>query len=115
MAAQLFVGNDNDVYLQGYRLASTGAAVTDALPSFTVYDLGGYDASGNPLQGAPLSGLTNVNLSFVTGSNGDYRGLIPGTANLTLGSPYYLVVTFNNYNDTFSGWFTASQRTSGSS
>jgi len=113
VAAQLFVGNDNDVYLQGYRLASTGAPVTDALPTFTVYDLGGYDASGNPLPGAALSGLTGVTLTYV-GSNGDYRGLIPGTANLTLGSPYYLVVTFNNYNDTFSGWFTASQRTSGS-
>src|SRR5579863_6736711 len=86
LVASLFVGNDNDVYLQGYRLASTGAPITDALPAFNVYQLGGEDAQGNPLPGPVLSGLTNVAMSYV-GANGDYRGLIPGTANLTVGAP----------------------------
>jgi hypothetical protein len=98
--AQLYVGNDNDVYLQGYRLASTGAPVTDALPAFTVY----YD---NGL--TPISGLTGMTMHY-TGANGDYRGLIPGTASLTVGSEYYIVVSFSNYNDLFSSWFTAATR-----
>jgi hypothetical protein len=110
MAATLYVGNDNDVYLQGYSLASTGAPVTDAVARFTVYLLGGYDASGNPIQGAAVSALSNVSMPMVTSVPGDYRGLIPGTFNLTVGSPYYVVVTFTNYNDTFSGWFTAETR-----
>ncbi len=95
------VGNDNDVYLQGYRLAATGAPVTDALPAFTVY----YD---NGL--TPIHGLTGVTMPY-TGANGDYRGLIPGTASLTEGSQYYITVTFSNYNDFFNGWFTAAART----
>jgi hypothetical protein len=70
--AQIYVGNDNDVYLQGYRLAATGAPVTDALPAFTVY----YD---NGL--TPIHGLTGVTMPY-TGANGDYRGLIPGTASV---------------------------------
>ncbi len=113
MAAQLFVGNDNDVYLQGYRLASTGAAVTDALPSFTVYGIAGYDMLGRPIQGAALSGLTNVAMAYVDNSQGDYRGLIPGTAVLTEWAPYFVLVTFANYNDSFGGWFTAANRISG--
>jgi hypothetical protein len=110
MSATLYVGNDNDVYLQGYSLAATGQPVTDAEASFTVYDLGGYDAQGNPIQGQAIAALSGVSMPMVTGVPGDYRGLIPGTFNLTVGSPYYVVVTFLNYNDTFSGWFTAALR-----
>jgi hypothetical protein len=111
MAANLYVGNDNDVYLQGYRVAATGVAVTDALATFTVYDLGGYDADGNPIRGPAIGALAGVAMPMVTSVPGDYRGLIPGTYNLTVGSPYYIVVTFSNYNDTFSGWFPAGVRT----
>jgi hypothetical protein len=108
MAATLFVGNDNDVYLQGYRLASTGAAVTDALASFTAYYNAGSDT--NPVQGAAIAALTSVSMPNVSGT-ADYRGKIPGTFPLTNGSMYYIVVTFSNYNDSFAGWFTATPRT----
>ena len=60
MAASLYVGNDNDVYLQGYRVAATGVPVTDALASFTVYDLGGYDTDGNPIPGPAIAALNGV-------------------------------------------------------
>jgi len=108
--ATLFVGNDNDVYLQGYILAASSAPVTDAQPSFTVYYNIGPESA--PIQGAAVSGLTGIAMSFVQSTNGDYRGLIPGTANLTAGSLYYIVVTFSNYHDTFEGWFEATNRTS---
>ena len=104
--ATLYVSNDNNVLLQGYILASTSAPVTDALPSFTVYYENGL---------TPIPALANVTMSYVAGSNGNYCGLIPGTANLTVGSSYYIVVSFSNYNDQFSGWFTATTRTVGSS
>ena len=108
--ANLFVGNDNDVYLQGYILAASSAAVTDAQPSFTVYYNIGPESA--PIQGAAVNGLTGITMFFVHGTNGDYRGLIPGTANLTAGSLYYIVITFSNYHDTFEGWFEATNRTS---
>jgi hypothetical protein len=109
--ANLYVSNDNDVYLQGYLLAATGAPVTNALPSFTVHLLGGFDEDGNPIPGEPIASLTNVAMPAVTSVPGDYRGLLPGTEGLTEGSQYYITVTFANYNDFFEGWFTATTRT----
>jgi hypothetical protein len=108
----ILVGNDNDVTLQNYQLAATGAPVTDAQPSFTVYGFGGEDSQGNAIVGAALSGLSSVAMSYVLGSSGNYRGLIPGTASLIAGTQYYIVVAFSNYNDTFADWFTAAVRTS---
>jgi hypothetical protein len=110
-SAQLFVGNDNDVYLQGYILAATGAPVTDALPVFTVHLLGGFDEDGNPIPGEAITGLTSVSMPPVASVPGDYRGLLPGTEGLTEGSQYYIAVTFSNYHDSFDGWFTATTRT----
>jgi len=78
--ANLFVGNDNDVYLQGYVLAATGAAVTDALPAFTVYFNVGTE--NDPVQGSAISGLSAISMSFVAGTNGDYRGKIKELCNL---------------------------------
>jgi hypothetical protein len=109
-SAQLFVGNDNDVYLQGYLLAATGAPVTDALPAFTVHLLGGFDEDGNPIPGEAIPGLTSVSMPAVNAVPGDYRGLLSGTEGLTEGSEYYITVTFTNYNDFFEGWFTATTR-----
>ncbi|HXY36261.1 MAG TPA: hypothetical protein VEI07_18640 [Planctomycetaceae bacterium] len=107
--ANLFVGNDNDVYLQGYVLAATGAAVTDALPAFTVYFNVGTE--NDPVQGSAISGLSAISMSFVAGTNGDYRGKIPGNSGLSVGSQYFIVVTFANYLDSFQAWFQAVYRT----
>jgi hypothetical protein len=110
--ANLFVGNDCDVYLQGYILASTNAPVTDAQPSFTVYYNVGPNVAGQQIQGSAVSGLTGVSMSpMVSGTSGDYRGKIPGTAGLNVNVWYFIVVTFANYNDMFSGWFQATART----
>jgi hypothetical protein len=103
MAAQLLVNNDNNVLLQGYQLASTGTVVTDAEASFTVY----LDEDLT----RPASGLSGVTMSFVTGTSGNYVGLIPGTAALTPGASYWIVVTFANYNDQFVASFEAAVRT----
>jgi len=112
VAATLFVSNDNDVVLQNYTLASTGAAVTDAEWSFTVYETNGPDANGNLIQGPAISGLSNITMAYVAAYG--YRGLIPGTAGLVNGTWYYILLTCSNYNDSFSGWFQAAKRTSGS-
>jgi hypothetical protein len=110
MPATIFVSNDNDVTLQGYVLAATNVAVTDALPSFSIY--GNIGSASNPIQGAVISGLSGVSMSPVAGTPGNYRGLIPGTATLTYQSWYYITVSFSNYNDFFDGWFQATNRSS---
>jgi hypothetical protein len=103
MAAQLLVNNDNNVLLQGYQLAATGTIVTDAEASFTVF-------LDEELTRA-ASSLSNVAMSFVTGSSGNYVGLIPGSAALTPGATYWIVVSFSNYRDQFVASFEAAVRT----
>jgi hypothetical protein len=110
MAATLYVSNDNNVTLQGYMVAATSAPVTDAQPSFTVF--GNIGPDDTPLQGPVIAGLENQSMSYVAGSSGNYVGLIPGSSGLTYGSWYYVVVTFANYSDQFTGWFQATYRQS---
>jgi hypothetical protein len=50
-------------------------------------------------------------MSFVTGSSGNYVGLIPGSAALTPGATYWIVVSFSNYRDQFVASFEAAVRT----
>lgn len=97
---ELYIGNDNEVVIDGLSLASDGTYVNDATLLVTV-----YDAAGNA-----VSGWSAVSVAYVAASNGDYRGVLPGTASLTEGASYRLVVTSSNYNLRWETWGRAVRR-----
>lgn len=79
----LYVGNDNEVMFGGVQDAD-GNFVSNATVSMTLAD--------------PASPTVNllgsaVTLSYVTGSNGRYRGVIQSTVALVAGVTYDLVIT----------------------
>lgn len=103
--ATILVGNDNDVVLKNYQLADDDSDIEDAELTFTVYHTDGVTA---------VSGLSDVSMPY-TGSDGTYRGLLPGTAGITLtanGAKYKVVVEASNYNDRWEIWVTATIRSS---
>jgi hypothetical protein len=110
--AQILVDNDNNITLQAYTLAATGAAVTDALPSATLYlDDGTGRLPTGPLSLTSMPGAANIPMAYYS-QTGIYAGLLPGTVLLTPGSWYWVKVTFSNYNDVFADWFQAAVRSS---
>lgn len=90
MADQLIQGSTNDVYLRNYNVRRTGAAITDATLSATI-----YDQKGNPVSGA--SGLA---LAYDS-SNHEYYVSVPASAGLIAGSRYRVRVRAANYDDIF--------------
>ena len=83
-----FADNDNEVVLKGLREGLTGAFVNNASLTFTVYDL---------CENA-LSGGSAISMPYITASNGNYRGILPGTVGISAGTQYRVVITASNYN-----------------
>lgn len=86
----IFVGSDNDVNVIGVREASAPATyLADATVTF-----GLYTSEANALAEASVISGTNGTCTYVTGSNGNYRGTIADnqTALLTLDIVYWLGV-----------------------
>ena len=82
----LLVGNDTDIAVTGLTRQATGNPINDAVLSATV-----YDGNGNQI-GSP----TSVAVQITT--NGNYRGTIPGTLAIVVGTAYQVVVKSSNYN-----------------
>ncbi len=82
------VNNDNELVIKGLREGATGTTVNDAALTFSV-----YDATEDPLTGGQ-----SISMPYVSGSNGNYRGILPGTVGLTATTEYRVVVTGSNYN-----------------
>lgn len=99
--ADLFIENDNNIVVRGLRVAATGAYVSDASLTANVSDQ----------NGSLVSGATSISVTFVSGSSGEYRGLIPSTVQLTAGTRYKIVVVASNYGVKLSKWFNAVERT----
>lgn len=86
----IFVGSDNDVNVLGVREASDLVTyLDDATVTF-----GLYANEANALAEASVISGTNGTCSYVTGSNGNYRGTIADdqTGLLTLSTVYWLGV-----------------------
>lgn len=83
-----FVDNDNEVVIKGLREGLTGTFINNASLTFTVYDLC-EDA---------VSGGSSISMPYITGSNGNYRGILPGTVGLSASTQYRVVITASNYN-----------------
>lgn len=96
----IFTENDNDVVLQGMRLASSQSFISDATLEFTLKDAGG----------SPVTGATSVTMDFQSGSNGEYRGSFAETVSLTEGAQYTVEMTSSNYGIKIVRTVTARQR-----
>ncbi len=83
----LFVRNDNSVFISGLRNSSDETYVNDAVVTFTVYD----DACNQ------LAGAIGISMSYVSASNGRYRGVLQSTVDLVAGNEYTIVIVSTNY------------------
>ena len=102
MANELFTQNDNDVFLESLRTASNESNyINNATVTFTLYD----DETGTAI-------ASDVSLTYQSGSNGNYRGLIDAdTVTLHAGNTYTLVIESSNYNIRWVKQLTAKDRT----
>lgn len=112
--AKILVGNDCGVVLQNYTLLTTGALVTDATMTFTVYtdDRTGLLPTG-PMTLTVMPGLSAISMTYYSQPQ-SYIGLIPGTVLLTPFDWFWIKIAVSNYSDVFSDWFQTTVRTSGS-
>ncbi len=77
----LYIGNSNAVRINGLRSSVTGNYVNNATCSFTVLR-----------NGVAITGGSNIAMAYVSGSNGDYVGVLPETADLN-NSIHVVVIT----------------------
>ncbi len=85
--AQIFLQNDNNILIRGLRREDTQAYINDAVLTAVVKDQ----------YGNTISGASSISLAYTTASNGEYRGLLPYTVQLTEGELAYVTVTSSNY------------------
>lgn len=83
----IYISNDNDIVVEGLCLASDGSFVNDAAIKVTLKD------SDN----TNVTGAVDLNVTYVSASNGNYRGTIPASVTLTESAEYTAIVTASNY------------------
>ncbi len=86
-------GSDNLVEWAGMTESSGGAYVNGATVTMTLYSGYSRSATTGAVSGTPVSGATSLPLSYVSGSNGTYQGVIPSTVTLNLELDYTLQIT----------------------
>jgi hypothetical protein len=84
---QLFARNSNDIVIRRLRRPSTGIYIEDAVITGQLFDI----------NGSLISGADDIEFTFVTGSDGDYRGTIAETARLTVGQQARGTFVSTNY------------------
>lgn len=83
----IYVRNDNSVFVTGLRNSSDDSYINDATITFTVYD----DKCEQ------LTGAIGVSMTYVSASNGNYRGILQSTVDLVAGKTYDVVIVSSNY------------------
>lgn len=87
MASQLYLENDNYIVIRGLRNAVTGAFITNAIFTGVL-----KDATKKVIAGA-----SSISFDYTAGSEGDYRGLVAASVNLTGLTIAYATITCSNY------------------
>lgn len=92
----LYIGEDNvvfwgdpDTLKDGLYDRVSGAFINDATMTFTLKNSAG----------SAVSGASAVSMTYVSGTNGVYEGVLEDGVSLTDGSTYYLEVTATCSND----------------
>lgn len=94
MNCQLLIGNDMDIIVEGLRLRADDSYVNDATLTATVEGVDG----------------ATCDLDYVSGSNGNYLGVLPGTIAITADTEYRLTITGTEPRVRWTGLVTAGER-----
>lgn len=83
--------NSQDIFIKGLKLASTRAAITNAVVTATLYDETQFELLDNGGVGTGITGATNVSLAYQAPTTeepttGHYRGSIAASVGLTIGT-----------------------------
>lgn len=97
MACNVYVGNTNVIELSGLKSAIEDSFVNDAEVTVTVKDEAGTNVTG---QTWPLT-LTSID---GTDPEGNYRGILKATIELTDGETYYAHIDANAGTDRVGHW-----------
>lgn len=84
----IFVGSDNAIWLKGLRADDAlDTYISTATVTFSL-----HTTKQNAIDNASAIADTSGTASYVTGSNGEYRGILDdaATVGLTVGTKYYL-------------------------
>lgn len=84
----IYIDNDNDVLWRGMIRDATGEFINDATVTMSLFAPG-----DDPDTDDPITGADDVVMTYQTGSNGDYLGVLPNSLTLTAGTGYKLRVT----------------------
>lgn len=84
----IFINSDNAVYVRGLRAdnAASGVTIDDATVTLSLHLTEAAAAAGT----SPVTGASSISMTYVTDSNGDYRGVLPYSVTLTLGDVYWV-------------------------
>lgn len=84
----IYIDNDNDVLWQFMAREATGSFINDATVTMSL-----FAPDVDPDTGTPVTGAANLAMTYQTGSNGFYLGVLPYSLALTAGSGYKLRIT----------------------
>lgn len=91
-----YVESDNLITLTGLKNEATGSYVNSATVTATVKDLDGTQLAG---QTWPTT------MSYVSSSNGNYRGTLEDGASLVAGTMYVVEITADAGSDLIRKWY----------
>lgn len=89
---KLYIDNSNVIQIRGLRNAVTGNYVNNATASFTVFR-----------NGSAISGGSAIAMTYIGGSNGNYFGVLPETADLS-NAVHQVVITVDGGVNADSVW-----------
>lgn len=95
MAGAIYLSNDNLLEIDGLKNTATDAYINNATVTATLVDEGGTAVVGETWP---------ITLSYVSGSDGKYRGTLKDTLSLTAGLGYTAQITADGGADLKGYW-----------
>lgn len=91
----IFIASDNRVYIRGLRdpeSGDSGPFINNATLTLSLHTSEANAAANT----SPISNASSIAMDYITGSNGDYRGVLPYTLTLTIGTVYWVGITIDS-------------------
>lgn len=93
----LYAGNNSiEVLLEGLKNASSGSYINDATVTVTIYESDGT---------TEVTGVSwPVTMTYVTSSNGNYRGIVSADSNIVACTKYKIKISATDSNSNKGEW-----------